>query len=66
LGIKQQLERNSAVVVFKHIFVVVPERFCMFHSNEEWIVNASKNVRSVKLTDGQHQGKDKPKSLRGC
>jgi hypothetical protein len=41
LRVQQKLERNGAVMIFKHRFVIVTKGFRMVHCDQEWIVYAT-------------------------
>lgn len=55
-------------MVFKNIFVVVPESFGMLHSDKERIIDAAKQIKTYKkkLTDEQHQDRSKLKIQLEC
>lgn len=68
MRIKEQLKCYGTVMVFKNIFVVVPESFGMLHSDKERIIDAAKQIKTYKkkLTDEQHQDRSKLKIQLEC
>ena len=55
LGVEEELEGDSTVMILKYGLVIISEGLCMSHSYQEWIINAwMLNVAQEASQEGWH------------